>query len=197
MELTSDLPTLLIVPGMGNSGPDHWQTHLQNTFAGAHRIAMDDWLEFDCGAWVEALDKAIRSTTGQVIVAAHSAGVIAVVHWADQNMDAARIHGALLVAPADYETEREDSAPLDYITAAGWIPIPLMALPFRSILVASSDDPYTTIARSAHMARAWGSQFKDLGAHGHINVAAGFGQWPLAEQLIHKLQQPAQMERPD
>ena len=37
------------------------------------------------------------------------------------------------------------------------------------------------------MAKDWGSRLVDLGEVGHLNSAAGFGEWPMAETLIHEL----------
>jgi hypothetical protein len=37
------------------------------------------------------------------------------------------------------------------------------------------------------MAQDWGSSFVDLGEVGHLNPAAGFGEWPMAETLIRRL----------
>jgi hypothetical protein len=40
---------------------------------------------------------------------------------------------------------------------------------------------------AAAMAKDWGSRLVDLGEVGHLNPAAGFGEWPMAETLIHEL----------
>jgi predicted alpha/beta hydrolase family esterase len=56
--------------------------------------------------------------------------------------------------------------------------VPLRPLPFRSILVASSDDEFVTMERAAHFARCWGSELVSIGAAGHVHTAAGFGPWP-------------------
>jgi predicted alpha/beta hydrolase family esterase len=37
------------------------------------------------------------------------------------------------------------------------------------------------------LARAWGSRLVDVGAVGHLNPAAGYGEWPLAMQFIAEL----------
>jgi len=37
------------------------------------------------------------------------------------------------------------------------------------------------------MARDWGSALEDLGEVGHLNPAAGYGEWPEAMELIDKL----------
>jgi len=58
--------------------------------------------------------------------------------------------GALLVAPAD--VERADTPELIRCFA----PIPIQPLPFRSLLVASSNDEYLSMDRAEHFARRWG-----------------------------------------
>ncbi|MFF4684996.1 alpha/beta hydrolase [Streptomyces sp. NPDC001307] len=37
-------------------------------------------------------------------------------------------------------------------------------------------------------ARSWGSRLVELGAVGHLNPASGYGEWPLAEELIRMLE---------
>jgi predicted alpha/beta hydrolase family esterase len=69
----------------------------------------------------------------------------------------------------------------------GWQPIPRRALPFPSIVGASRNDPLAQFERVAAMAKDWGSRLVDLGEVGHLNPAAGFGEWPMAETLIHEL----------
>ena len=56
--------------------------------------------------------------------------------------------------------------------------MPLARLPFPATVIASSDDPYVTLARARAFAAAWGAAFVDAGALGHINAASGLGDWP-------------------
>ncbi|MBW3656383.1 MAG: alpha/beta hydrolase, partial [Gemmatimonadetes bacterium] len=91
------------------------------------------------------------------------------------------IAGALLVAPAD--VERPDAPE----PIRNFAPVPLAALPFPAIMVASSDDPYLRSERAAHFARCWGARLVDLGAAGHINTDAGFGPWPQGLALLDEL----------
>jgi membrane dipeptidase len=54
------------------------------------------------------------------------------------------------------------------------------------------DDPYLPIELAPRLARAWGSEFVDLGRQGHVNVASGHGDWPEGERLLeHVLNQGA------
>ena len=73
--------------------------------------------------------------------------------------------------------------------------MPYAALPYRSILVASSNDPYCPIRLAGAYARAWGSEFVRLQNAGHINVDSGHGEWPLGRALLQSLtevEQPSQ-----
>jgi predicted alpha/beta hydrolase family esterase len=57
-------------------------------------------------------------------------------------------------------------------------------LPFPSVVVASSDDPFVTIERARQFANAWGSKLVEIGAAGHVNADTGFGEWPQGEQML-------------
>lgn len=89
--------------------------------------------------------------------------------------------GALLVAPADTEAV---GFPGDVV---GFGPIPLQRLPFRSTVVASTDDPCLTPERAELFARSWGSKLVFVREEGHINADAGFGPWPFGEELLAEL----------
>ena len=69
----------------------------------------------------------------------------------------------------------------------GWTPIPRKPLPFPSIVGASRNDPLAQFERVEVMAKVWGRSLVDLGEVGHLNPAAGFGEWPMAESLIREL----------
>ncbi|MGF1428078.1 RBBP9/YdeN family alpha/beta hydrolase [Kitasatospora sp. LaBMicrA B282] len=66
-------------------------------------------------------------------------------------------------------------------------PIPLTPLPFPSIVVASSDDPYAGIERSRAFAAGWGSRLVEVGALGHVNSESGLGDWPQGRELLAEL----------
>ncbi len=173
-------PRVLIVPGWTNSGPEHWQSLWERADPRrVRRVEQRDWDAPDPDDWVRALDAAIATEREPVVLVAHSLGCIAVAHWA-ASYDRP-VAGALLVAPAD--VERAD-APEPIRCFA---PIPLRRLPFRSIVVASSNDEYLSMGRAGHFARCWGSELVPVGAAGHINTAAGYGLWPQGERLLDAL----------
>ncbi|MCP1171113.1 RBBP9/YdeN family alpha/beta hydrolase [Ralstonia chuxiongensis] len=190
MTLSNTSPTILMVPGLRDHVAEHWQTLLEARLrAAGHKAASVPPLEVDrlsCAARVAALDKAVSAIDGPVILVAHSAGVMITVHWAKRH--ARKIHGALLATPADLDTQLPSGYPTqDVLQKNGWLPCPRRPLPFPSIVAASRNDPLASFERVAGMAADWGSRLIDLGDVGHLNPAAGFGPWPMAEALIHEL----------
>ncbi|WP_211462011.1 RBBP9/YdeN family alpha/beta hydrolase [Collimonas silvisoli] len=168
---------VLVVPGIGNSGPMHWQSLWQQTRPEWHRLQVDNWDHVVRDDWVSAIEREVVSLGKDTVLVAHSLGCLAVVHWAAQH--APRIRGALLVAVPD------PAGPAFPATAAfGFSPLPLTRLPFPTTIVASSDDPYGSIAYSRSYADAWGSDFVDMGARGHLNADSALGDWPEGYRLL-------------
>ena len=169
-------PRLVIVPGWQGSGPGHWQSLWAEQVPGAVRVEQDDWLFPARAAWVGALSRLILAQGGPVVLAAHSLGCITVTHL--PAAVAARVAGALLVAPADPERR---GALTDFA------PVPADKLPYRSILVASSNDPFCPVRLAGAYARAWGSEFVRVPDAGHLNIASGHGDWPQGLALLQSL----------
>lgn len=170
----------LIVPGWRNSARGHWQSLWAERIPGALRVHQDDWVHPSREAWVAAITQSVQDAPGPAVVVAHSLGCIATAHL-PQHV-AQRIQGALLVAPADPERR---AALHDFA------PAPSHRLPYRSIVVASGNDPYCTARLASAYARAWGSEFFRLPDAGHINIESGHGEWPLGWALLQSLLQPA------
>jgi uncharacterized protein len=179
-------PTILFVPGLRGHMPDHWQTLLEQKLTNARSVPRIENDKLSCAAWVAMLDQSLREIEGPVVLVAHSAGVMMVVHWAQQHRRT--IKGALLAAPPDFETPLPDGYPTDeMLTRNGWLPTPRAPLPFPSIVAASTNDPLGRFERVADLAASWGSRLVEVGAVGHLNPAAGYGEWPRAEALIAEL----------
>lgn len=168
---------LLIVPGLGSSGEQHWQTLLERSFPDATRVHQDDWDRPELTKWVERLASAVCAQPGAVLVA-HSLGCPLVAHLVKRWPDVP-VAAALLVAPADVDSPRHTPN-----HTRGFAPIPRLTLPFRSVVVASTNDPYIEIDRCRDLATAWGAEFIDVGPCGHINIVSGFGRWPAGERLV-------------
>jgi predicted alpha/beta hydrolase family esterase len=179
LEKGTNMQPLIIVPGFGGSGPEHWQTFWEIELPHARRIRVANWDAPERADWLRALDDAIRTAEAPPILIAHSLGCVAVAHWA---ASASRlIRGALLVAPADLDRA---SCP-DVLHELR--PIPRQRLPFPSHVIASDDDPYATLDRSRQMADAWGAQLTVLYRAGHINVESGFGPWREGQRWVDAL----------
>ena len=172
----SQTSTLLIVPGWRDSGPGHWQSLWAESIEGAVRVQQDNWISPTRSAWVGRIVETILAQKSPVVLVAHSLGCIASTHLPPEAV--ARIHGALLVAPADPER----LAPL-----VDFAPVPYQALPYRSVVVASSNDPFCPVRTAGAYARSWGSEFVRLQNAGHINIDSGFGAWPLGLALLQSL----------
>jgi predicted alpha/beta hydrolase family esterase len=179
-------PTLLMVPGLRDHVPEHWQTLLEQKCPKSASVPPLEHDKLSLAARIANLDAALAKIAGPVILVAHSAGVMITAHWAERHKRP--IHGALLATPAYLE----DPLPAGYPTLAalsenGWLPIPRKPLPFPTIVAASRNDPLANFDRVAQLAADWGGRLVDLGEVGHLNPAAGFGEWPQAETLIHEL----------
>jgi predicted alpha/beta hydrolase family esterase len=169
---------IIVVPGWRDSGPGHWQTLWAEQLPGVVRVEQDDWVSPSRSAWVSAISRTILDQPEPVVIAAHSLGCIATTHLSLEV--SSRIQGALMVAPADPERR---SVLVDFA------PVPYGPLSYRSIIVASDNDPHCPVRLASAYARAWGSEFVRLKNAGHINADSGHGDWPLGIALLMTLKQ--------
>ena len=170
---------VLIIPGYGGSGPEHWQSLWEENHPGFVRVPQRDWDHPVCHEWVQNLEQAVVHSGPQTLLVAHSLGCHTVAHWAAQTQRA--VSGALLVAPPDLDGP--DCPP----QVVGYQPVPMQALPFPSMVVASSNDPHASLEYAQACARAWGSGFEDVGPLGHINAQSGIADWPQGYALLQRL----------
>ncbi|MDB5875666.1 MAG: alpha/beta hydrolase [Ramlibacter sp.] len=179
--------TVLIVPGLRDHVLQHWQTLLALRLPRVRTVVPMGRSNLDCRERVMAIEEAAASIDGPITVVAHSGGVIATLHWARQTQR--KLQGALLATPADFDLPMPEGYPsMAALDAGGWLPVPRDALPFRSIVAASRNDPLARYERGAEFARSWGSKLVDLGEVGHLNPASGYGDWPQADSLIRELE---------
>ena len=176
MHAMCEQPVIVIVPGWANSGPGHWQTLLEQSLPNCVRVQMKDWECTQREVWVQAISETIVAQNAPVIVVAHSLGCIATTYL--PNHVRQQIVGALLVAPADPEKKS---------FLADFSPVPYTTLPYKSIVVGSSNDPFCAGRLSSAYARSWGSQYVRLPDAGHINIESGFGPWPMGKLLLDSL----------
>ena len=171
---------VLLLPGWLDSGPTHWQSRWEALHAD-RRVQQDDWQWPKRGDWMARLDEVILESELPAVLVAHSLGCQLVAAWAAHSAHTARVKAALLVAVPD--TERDDMPP----NLFNWRPIVRERLPFASLMVISSDDPYGSPERAAQLASDWGSASFSIGDRGHINGDSGLADWPQGRALLHEL----------
>src|SRR4051812_12227598 len=95
--------TYLIVPGVGNSSPGHWQSLWEKEFPTKfRRIEQSEWNSPVCEDWISAIETQIHKESPEnVVLVAHSLGCTTVARWAKKY--GTKIKGAFLVAPSDLE----------------------------------------------------------------------------------------------
>jgi uncharacterized protein len=116
-----------------------------------------------------------------IVLVAHSLGCHLVAAWAAASRHTRAIRGALLVAAPD--VTRDDLPPDLY----SWRKPVLTPLPFPAICVASSNDPFGSLAAGHGMAAAWGARCVEAGPLGHINDNSGLGDWPAGYAMLTEL----------
>lgn len=163
---------VLIVPGLNDSGPGHWQTRWQAHYPAFERVEQDRWDRPDLLSWSQRLTEKLQQSTQPVIIVAHSFGCLASVHatWRFPHVVA-----ALLVAPADPEK----------FGFAHLLHDARMRCP--TIMMGSENDPWMVAHRAAYWADCWGCGFVNAGALGHINAESALGDWEQGLQQLGRL----------
>jgi predicted alpha/beta hydrolase family esterase len=170
---------ILILPGLTNSGPKHWQTLWEKIFPDLQRVNQVDWENPVCKDWIEELEKAVCQSGDDVVLVAHSLACVLVGKWAEKYPR--QIRGALLVAPSDTE---KPNYPRE---AIGFDPMSTKKLPFPCIVVVSTNDPYISVERAQYFSKIWGGELilaKDIG---HINSYSNVGIWKDGLKLMTKI----------
>jgi predicted alpha/beta hydrolase family esterase len=183
--MKQDQFTLLISSGYADSGPGHWQLAWAAAFPNSIKVIQEDWINPNRDAWVQALDASISSATLPVVLVGHSLGSTAIVHWASSNQGKESIgiiKGAFLVALPD-----PASVAYRALAIKGFDPLPLNKLPFPSMLVTSSNDPFVSLEKARYFASRLGSEFINVGKKGHIGSDSDVGEWNEGKELLRKL----------
>ncbi len=179
--MTTVLPrNVLILPGWQNSGDAHWQSRWE-TLYGYTRVQQHDWMQPLRGDWMSQLEEYVLAADGPVVIVAHSLGCMLTAAWAEHSQNTHKVKAALLVAPGDPEREELRAA------LKSWSPVVKQRLPFAAQLFGSTNDPYCSLTRAQEFAAAWGAEFVDYGASGHINGESGLGDWPDGYERLQAL----------
>lgn len=173
---------VILVPGLHDSGPGHWQSRWQRAHPQFWRVGQADWRDPDLPAWAAQVDRVRRCDPRPALLVAHSFGCLATI--ASIAADQRGVAGALLVAPADP----------DKFGVAGLLPASPLGCP--TLLISSLDDPWMRADQAAAWARRWGSDVHSAGACGHINAESGLGDWPFGMKRLQLLYDRAHNDHP-
>jgi len=171
---------VLVLPGFGGSGPDHWQSIWEKQDPDYRRVEQRDWDNPDLVEWLDTLERYIAECDAAPLLVAHSLACSLVAHFSAKRD--ARIGGALLVSPADV-----DEISTFYTELESFAPMPLDPLPFPTTVVASDDDLYVLPKRAELFAASWRSELVMLEGAGHINADSGLGQWTQGRGILERL----------
>jgi len=169
----SDLD-ILILPGLGGSGPDHWQSRWAQKLSTARLVEQTDWLQPNRDDWVRSMLREIESADRPVALVGHSLGSLAAAS-AIAGSPPGKVAAAFLVAPPDL-----DSAALQpgLVDPAFKEKAPQAALGVPGVIVASRNDAFADYSYAERLALLWGLELADAGDAGHINAESGHGPWP-------------------
>lgn len=173
--------TILIVPGLGDSGAEHWQSYWLNQIENSEKLIQNEWNKPQLQDWLIALESKIAAIDGNIIIVAHSLGTILVNHWTAKNYNK-KVIGAMLVAPADVDSEMHTPE-----ETWNFAPIPVAILPYASVVVTTDNDPYIAVEKAMDLAQKWGSDFVNVGTKGHLNTASNLKNWAEGQAILQKL----------
>ncbi|AJY46565.1 RBBP9/YdeN family alpha/beta hydrolase [Martelella endophytica] len=162
---------IIIVTGLKDSGPEHWQSRWEKKLSTARRVVQDDFAKPEREPWVNRIAETVNTAERPVVLVAHSLGVPTTILAISQFRKP--IAGAFLVAPPEVDNPKIRPK---HLMSFG--PYPREPLPFPSIVIASRNDSFGSFEHAGDVANAWGSEFFDLGEAGHISPDTGFGPWP-------------------
>lgn len=179
----------VIVPGVGGSDADHWQSWLQNHLSDTSRVEQQNWHLPVLNVWVDQFYQHIRELNRPVQVVAHSFGCLTAIAALSQYPVLQRwVKSVLLVAPANPQrfsaqgfaaSSNDLSAQPRLVNAEqdlGHL-FKQFSLNVAGLMVLSENDPWINFEDAVHYADLWNVPYINEGLAGHINVASGHGKW--------------------
>ena len=168
----------VIVPGVGGSEHDHWQSWLQRQLKSCSRVQQQDWNKPVLPEWIEQFFKTVQSIQEPIQIVAHSFGCLTTVAALAQHPELnQKIKNLVLVAPAnparfgDAGFARDSQNNYQQYFHQLKLQVPTQ-------MIISENDPWLNFQDALQLAKAWKIRPKNLGQVGHINVASGFGPFP-------------------
>ena len=168
----------VIVPGVGGSEHDHWQSWLQRQLKSCSRVQQQDWNKPVLHEWIGQFVKTVQSIQEPIQIVAHSFGCLTTFAALAQHPELnQKIKNLVLVAPAnparfgDAGFARDSQNNYQQYFHQLKLQVPTQ-------MIISENDPWLNFQDALQLAKAWKIRPKNLGQVGHINVASGFGPFP-------------------
>ena len=161
----------VIVPGVGGSEHQHWQSWLQRQLVSSSRVEQKNWDRPVLSEWIEQFVNTVQ-------IVAHSFGCLtSVAALAEHPELQLQVKKLILVAPANPARFGEAGfarhSLTDYKDYFHQLKINVPAT-----LLISENDPWLDFFDALQLAKSWQLTPINLGQVGHINVASGFGPFP-------------------
>ncbi|MEG0486981.1 MAG: alpha/beta hydrolase [Acinetobacter sp.] len=187
----------VIVPGVGGSNQNHWQSWLENQLAHSTRVQQKNWDKPILKQWVKELIKVLEATDDQIQIVAHSFGCLtSLAALNDAPELAQKVKRLILVAPANPKRFGANGFATDSIGDYQRYFYGLKTSVPTTMLI-SEDDPWFAFDEVNALASAWNIKPINLGKVGHINVASGFGPFPEIFNYIISEKKQAIINKPD
>ena len=175
----------VIVPGVGGSEYNHWQSILQRQLmSSCSRVQQNNWNLPILKGWVAEFVKTVTPIKDDIQIVAHSFGCLTTVAALAQHPELnSKVKNLVLVAPANParfgEAGFARDSQSDY--QAYFHQLKILA---PTHLIISENDPWLEFQDALQLAKAWNLNPINLGQVGHINVASGFGAFPELEKYL-------------
>jgi uncharacterized protein len=168
----------VIVPGVGGSDSNHWQSWLQNQLLSCSRVHQKDWGFPLLTDWIHQFVNRLNQIDEPVQIVAHSFGCLTTVAAIQQHPELAKkIKKLILVAPANPSRFGENGFARNSLTNYSTY-FHQIKINIPTTMLISENDPWLSFKDAKNLARAWNIKPINLGQVGHINVEAGFGPFP-------------------
>ena len=133
------MSNILIVPGLHNSGPHHWQSLWHQQYPHWQRVTGQTWERANLQSWSHRIARVLQHNHEPVHIVAHSFGTLASIAAAARHPE--RVASLFLVAPAD---------PAHFAIADRQLPLPPDV---PGLVVASRNDPWMSLERADYWRR--------------------------------------------
>ena len=168
----------VIVPGVGGSEHDHWQSWLQRQLKSCSRVQQQDWNNPVLHEWIEQFVKTVQAIQEPIQIVAHSFGCLTTVAALAQHPELnQKIKNLVLVAPANPARFGDAGFARDSQNNYQQY-FHQLKLQAPTQMIISENDPWLNFQDALQLAKAWKIRPKNLGQVGQINVASGFGPFP-------------------